>query len=103
MPQKKAKKSTTTKKPATAKKPASRAGAKRPKKSTVRSLRPAPESEAFFVFRLSRQTIYWIVLGVIVVAFASWIYKLQSDIQAIYDQIDQTVLIEQATRPAKQR
>lgn len=46
------------------------------------------EESDFFTFRVTRETFYWIVLGVVVVAFTMWIMKLQSDINAIYDQID---------------
>ncbi len=39
-------------------------------------------------FTPTKQSLYWLVLGVIVICFATWILKLQSDIQAIYDSID---------------
>lgn len=34
------------------------------------------------------QTLYWLVIGVVVVAFSLWILKLQDDISKIYDSID---------------
>lgn len=103
MPQKKSTTRSTAKKPASRKKTVSATAKKRSAKASVQSFRRTPESEAFFVFRLSRQTIYWLVLGAIVVAFTAWIYKLQSDIQAIYDQIDQTVVVDQQSQPSKRR
>ena len=35
-----------------------------------------------------RETLYWLILGAVVVTFALWITQLQSDINALYDQID---------------
>ncbi len=46
------------------------------------------EDQSFMTFRVTRQTVYWLVLGAVVVLFAVWIMKLQADVQSIYDEID---------------
>lgn len=42
----------------------------------------------FMNVRFTAQTVYWLVLGVVVVLFTLWLMHLQASIQAIYDQID---------------
>jgi hypothetical protein len=39
-------------------------------------------------FRVTKQTVYWLVLGAVVILFSTWILRLQADIQSIYDSID---------------
>lgn len=48
-----------------------------------------PEEQEFMTFRLTKQTVYWLILGVVVVLFAGWTMMLQADIQSLYDQIDE--------------
>lgn len=97
-----AKKSPTRKVP-TSKKPAaasttskrtasntSKHAAKSTKSREMRSFRLAKSPEPFMTFRITRQTIYWLVLGVIVLSFGSWLIYVTAQIQSIYDQIDQT-------------
>lgn len=87
------KKPTTTKAPAKKKPTAAR---KAPaKKTTKRSLLRThiglkPEETEFMTFRITRQTLYWLVLGVVVIMFTLWLTRLQADIQDLYDQIDAT-------------
>lgn len=76
------KKTTTTKRKRTVK------STRRAKAPEIRSFRIAPEDVPFMTFKLTRQTLYWLVLSAVVVAFTLWILKLQSDIQEIYDSID---------------
>jgi hypothetical protein len=58
------------------------------KKPAIKSFRVSPRDEPFMSMSLTRQSLYWVVLGIVVIAFAVWILKLQSDIQDIYDSID---------------
>lgn len=72
-----------------------RAGSKavsprKPKNTKSKSFRVSKEKSPFMTFRITNQTLYWLVLGVVVIAFTAWIMKLQYDIQAIYDNIDST-------------
>ncbi|MES2875858.1 MAG: hypothetical protein V4678_00135 [Patescibacteria group bacterium] len=46
------------------------------------------EETAFMTFRITKQTVYWLVLGAVVIVFTLWLARLQSEIQTIYDQID---------------
>lgn len=89
---------------ATKKKPTTKAPAKKattkvrkaaPKKKTQakRSLLRThvglrPEETDFMTFRITKQTLYWVVLGAIVILFTWWLTQLQADIQDLYDQID---------------
>lgn len=80
---------------ATTKSPTKKANTKktRAKKAPVKSRPVALTHESasdFMTFRFTKQTLYWAVLGAVVLLFTVWILKLQSDIQAIYDQIEIT-------------
>lgn len=78
----------TAKKPA-AKTTAKTAATKKASTSTLRSFRPSPLTEPFFTFRITRQTIYWLILSVIVIGLAVWVVQINARVQAIYDQVDQ--------------
>lgn len=86
-----------TKKPVTKKAP-SRPAAKttvkrvsRPAKAPVmRSFAPAEPVEPFFTFRISHQTLYWLVLAAFVLLLGVWVININDKVQRIYDQIDQT-------------
>ena len=95
----------TTKKPAaksTAKKTAKAAPARPASKTTVkrvtkpaktsemRSFAPAPPAEPFFTFRISHQTVYWLVLAALFLGLGVWVVNINDKVQRIYDQIDQT-------------
>lgn len=87
MPAKKSsKKKTSSKKPSTAK-----ASAKRTAKSTTTKRNYATASASnnrpFMEARFSEQTVYWIIIGVAVIALAVWVLSLQAQINAMYDQI----------------
>lgn len=91
-----AKKTTATKKPA-----AKKSSAKQTKNAALRSFRPAKITEPFFTFRITRQTVYWLIISVIVIGLAAWVMQLNARVQAIYDQIDQNSLTlqELSTKP----
>lgn len=86
------KKPTTTKAPAK-KKPTAARKTPLKQKAAKRSLLRAhiglrPEETEFMTFRVTKQTVYWLVLGAVVILFTFWLTQLQSDIQDLYDQID---------------
>ena len=85
-------KKTTTKKAPAKKKPVAKTTVKKVSKSTksTSSRVPSiqPEREDFMTFRVNRETVYWAVLGAVVILFGLWIMQLQADIQSIYDDID---------------
>ena len=85
--------------------PAKKASVKKsaPKQQAVRSFRVSKPETPFLTFSLTRQTAYWLVLGLIFIVFALWITKLQSDIQGIYDTIDMNTAAEDTYVPAKKQ
>lgn len=85
------------KKPATKKAPAKSAArttikrsTKRPVAPVMRSFAPARTTEPFFTFRITHQTLYWLVLAMIVLALGVWVTVISVKVQQIYDQIDET-------------
>ncbi|MFZ1242939.1 MAG: hypothetical protein WAQ22_02220 [Candidatus Saccharimonas sp.] len=91
-------KKTTTKKATTPKKTTkasvstkSKSSASKPVKSRqMRSFKLEKPTEPFMTFRITRQTIYWLVLSIIVLCFGTWLIYVTAQIQSIYDQIDET-------------
>jgi hypothetical protein len=87
-------KKSSTKKAPTTKKPAARKAAAKKNTANPLSLRSQvglrSEDTEFMTFRITKQTLYWLVLGAVVILFTLWLSKLQSDIQTLYDQIDAT-------------
>lgn len=84
----------TAKKPATKKKPAAKAAPKAkstskkaPVKKTaeLRSFRVSPDEKPFYSFKITKQTIYWIILVAVIVITQLWILKLQLDVVNITD------------------
>lgn len=89
------KKKLTTAKTSVKKKPTTARKATVNKKAAKRSVLTKhiglqPEETEFMTFRITRQTLYWIVLGVVVIMFTLWLTQLQADIQDLYNQIDAT-------------
>jgi hypothetical protein len=70
------------------KRPAKKTKSKTSKQQAMPLVRLESEAEPFMTMRVNRETFYWVILGLVVVLFASWIMKLQSDVQSIYDQVD---------------
>lgn len=60
----------------------------RPVKSDMQSLRCVPRDEPFMTFRINRQTIYWLILGAMVISLATWVLAISIEVQNIYDQVD---------------
>jgi len=95
------KKTTTKKAPvkkasAPKKRTAKKSPVKKSSSSSLLSLRNQirleKEDSAFMTFRVTRQTLYWLVLGAVVIMFTLWLTKLQSDIQDLYDQVDASTM-----------
>ena len=86
---------TSTKKPAVKraapKRPATKTTVKRatPASASHRSFRVTRESEPFFTFRITHQTVYWLILCGLVLALGAWVLSINNKVQHIYDQIDQ--------------
>ena len=90
----------TTKRKIASKKQVSTKKSRAVKPTKMASFRLAKSNESFMQFSPSVQSLYWIVLGVVIILFAMWVMKLQADISNIYDRIDandtNTYLIEQS-------
>lgn len=82
-------KKTPIKKAPTRKPAATKTTVKKTQKPVMRSFKRTTETEPFMTFRLTRQTLYWLIIAVMVVGFSVWIISLQRDIMALYDQVDQ--------------
>lgn len=77
----KAKATTTRKK--TIKKPAGAA-----KRVTTKKKSQAASSSNFFDFRVTEQTVYWLIFGAVSILFTLWIYTLDARVRDLYDQVD---------------
>lgn len=53
-----------------------------------RSLARSAESP-FMTFKFTQQTLYWIIIGALIVALSAWVLSLTIQIQNIYDNIDE--------------
>ncbi len=59
----------------------------------MRSFRMYRSQEPFFTFRVSHQTVYWLVLCGSVLLLGLWVLDINQKVQRIYDQIDETNVI----------
>ena len=75
----------------TVKKAAASAKARSSKKTmAMPSFRPVRQQEKFLTFRITHQTVYWLILSCIVIGLAVWVLAISIRVQNIYDQIDAT-------------
>lgn len=84
---KKMTKSTSTSKSSTPKK-ASTAKKTTKKQPEMQSFKLAKETQPFMRAKITDQTVYWLIIGVMSITFVLWIVKFQTDIDALYDQIE---------------
>lgn len=83
-----------TKKPAVKRAPAkstAKTSVKRvskPSEQPTKSFRVAPREENFFTLRVTRQTVYWSILAILVLVLGLWVVDINDRVQRIYDQID---------------
>lgn len=94
MPKTKAKTKTPTKSaPAKAAAKAKHKAAKKPAPMPLVSFQAA-DDRPFFEFRVTQQTLYWVIFGAVSIAFALWVYTLDARIQTLYDEIDASTYAE---------
>lgn len=79
----------TTKKPPVKKASVKKNSAKR---VTMRSFHVSRDSEEFNSFRITRQTIYWIILVSFIIFAQLWILKLQVEIATLLEAQQQTLM-----------
>ena len=91
-----AKKKTTAKKPVAKKAPVKKSTAKQApaKKTTSKkksaeyaTLKLSPEKTPFFTFKVTDQTIYWLVLSVVVFLLALWVLHLHLELLEVITSI----------------
>jgi hypothetical protein len=75
---------TTAKKPTTHKK---KTAAKAVKAPVLRSFRLSRDPQPFMTSTPSIQSLYWAIIGALVLAFVAWAMFLTAQIQAIYDSV----------------
>lgn len=61
--------------------------------SGLKSFRLSSSPRPFLTFSITRDTIYWLILSVAILALGSWVVNLQVKINDIYDKIDQEQVI----------
>lgn len=93
---------TAAKKPASARKSTTKPAVKKQKAVTHQSFRPTKENTPFMTFQFTQQSVYWLILSVLVLALGAWVMYLNVKIQDIYDQVElNTYLHETYTLPEK--
>lgn len=83
-----AKKSTTKRKApvkSTTKAKTTSRSTKASKAPELQSFRVSPSTQPFFTFKITKQTVYWIFLLLVIVGLQLWIIKLQLDIATLSD------------------
>lgn len=97
-PKKAVSKATVTKAAVVKKTPAKRAPAKKTpakqskSKLSMRSFRVAKDDQDFSGFRITRQTVYWIILVAFIIFAQLWILKLQIEVATLIDAQQQQLL-----------
>ena len=54
----------------------------------LRSFRRSRPTTPFFTFKVTNQTVYWLILSLFVLGLGVWVTYLNVKVQRIYDQID---------------
>jgi hypothetical protein len=87
---------TAKKKPVAKKAPAKKPVAKKavakkaPAKKASSRAASVSNNRAFMETRFTEQTVYWLIIGVAVIALAAWVLSLQVQLNEMYDSIDAT-------------
>lgn len=77
---------TAKKKPAAPKKTATKKAAAHRKVVSARA--PRQSKQTFLTVRPTIETVYWIVLGVAVIALVAWVLHLTAKIDNLYNQVE---------------
>lgn len=56
--------------------------------NNIRSFRRSPEEPPFFQFRITQQSVYWLILCLLVLGLGVWVVTLSVKVQSLYDQIE---------------
>lgn len=91
-PKKTVAKASVAKKAPVKKASAKRSTTRAKKMVNMRSFRIAKENQEFTGFRITRQTIYWIILVAFIIFAQLWILKLQVEVASLIDTQQQQLL-----------
>lgn len=64
------------------------------------SLTIVPDDQPFLTFRVTRQSLYWLIFSATILALGLWVLNLNMQIISLYDQIDNTNAQTSMTMPA---
>lgn len=67
----------------------------------MRSLRRSEEETPFMTFRITQQSVYWLILSLLVLALGIWVITLSVKVQDLYDQIETSSSESATILPAK--
>ena len=79
----------TTPKKSTPKKTSAKRTSKKP--TEMQSFHVYPENQPFTAFKITRQTVYWVLLVAFIVFVQLWILKLQVEVAQLIDNQEMTV------------
>lgn len=88
-------KQSSPRKPGAKKTPARKVAPKKrasAKSQSVKSFHVEHSSTPFLTIAITRQTLYWTILSVAVLALGMWILHLQNEINKIYDAIEVSMI-----------
>ena len=98
-----ARKSTTTRKPAVKSTAARKAPARQ--QTTVRTgVKPAaarPHKRSFWSVTPNRETIYWLILVMTILALGAWVLNLTDQVNSMYDQVEETQTVNDTVRQTR--
>lgn len=60
------------------------------KEAPMRSFHRSPDQPPFFSYRITQQSIYWLILCLLVLALGIWVITLSVRVQSLYDQVETT-------------
>lgn len=69
------------------KKPTSKKTPTQHKEPRYRSFKKAENPKPFFKFRFTQQTVYWLILGALILGLGAWVISLSVKVQRIYDRV----------------
>jgi len=75
---------------ATAKTATKKRSTAKSKPAHMDSFKLARDMPPFFTFRITQQSVYWLILSLLVLALGIWVVTLNVKVQSLYDQIEAT-------------
>ena len=57
------------------------------KPAHMRSFKRSPDQPPFFTYQITQQTVYWLIISLLVLALGIWVITLSVKVQTLYDQV----------------